>query len=160
MTRSRRASASMSRAAKSCRYRVGKQLAWVSALAPVDYRCSQQRVDACPVRIPDRGLCLKLNDDTGNIESAITCCTIAHSPTILSLLCIASTFQHFLCLLHHIHLGVQAAPQHHNLIITKLTMVDELAPPRKSVELEDPGAKELGVYGRLHYKNIANNQYR
>jgi hypothetical protein len=23
-------------------------------------------------------------------------------------------------------------------------MVDELAPPRKSVELEDPGAKELG----------------
>jgi hypothetical protein len=24
-------------------------------------------------------------------------------------------------------------------------MVDELAPPRKSVELEDPGAKELGA---------------
>jgi hypothetical protein len=25
-------------------------------------------------------------------------------------------------------------------------MVDELAPPRKSVELEDPGAKELGMF--------------
>jgi hypothetical protein len=25
-------------------------------------------------------------------------------------------------------------------------MVDELAPPRKSVELEDPGAKELGMH--------------
>jgi hypothetical protein len=27
----------------------------------------------------------------------------------------------------------------------RLSMPDELAPPRKSVELEDPGAKELGA---------------
>jgi hypothetical protein len=32
-------------------------------------------------------------------------------------------------------------------------MADELAPPRKSVELEDPGAKELGMYyAMLHYQ--------
>ena len=30
----------------------------------------------------------------------------------------------------------------------------ELAPPRKSVELEDPGAHELGRHAVLHFERI------
>jgi hypothetical protein len=33
-------------------------------------------------------------------------------------------------------------------------MPDELAPPRKSVELEDPGAKELGMYYMSHFGEL------
>lgn len=36
-------------------------------------------------------------------------------------------------------------------------MTDELAPPRKSVELEDPGAKELGMYDSVNRPTSNNN---
>jgi hypothetical protein len=35
-------------------------------------------------------------------------------------------------------------------------MPDELAPPRKSVELEDPGAKELGMFLCSLFEVISN----
>lgn len=54
----------------------------------------------------------------------------------------------------------QSQSTSHNLLLytyrlnehpAALDMPDELAPPRKSVELEDPGAKELGI---LHHVPI------
>ncbi|KAK1908199.1 hypothetical protein P3342_013519 [Pyrenophora teres f. teres] len=39
-------------------------------------------------------------------------------------------------------------------------MPDELAPPRKSIELEDPGAKELAESSDEHFSDASEGQAR
>ena len=116
--------------------KLGRQVhGWVK-LAPVNC-CSHQGCERASRPLPANGVCLSPSDDSklGRRRS------LWHP--LLSPVSLQTSIQHSSpALLHgctHNHPHVEEDP-------VTLNMPDELAPPRKSVELEDPGAKELGVF--------------
>ena len=92
-------------------------------------------------------LCLKLDDDTERAQNEAQHSSARYHPCVRRALSFVGIAPHFdldpslLC-----PTTSEASSQ-----ALDNTMSDELAPPRKSVELQDPGAKELGMCSSCYH---------